>query len=390
MRHPTIKVLLSLMSLSTMTAHAQFNTISPKNDSLLQSIDPFQYMETAMDTANTRRNLYSQFPVAKLGRIFSTQAKARQKQLERKKENYKENPEKVVKTPDFPLFDMSDSLLLSLIKKRLSVCMPLDWVYLTSDYGYRKDPFLQCKKFHDGIDLRCNRHLIYSMLQGRVEKVVYGSTGYGNHIVTTHGHLRFLYGHLSEIYVKEGEYIDAGKVIALSGQSGKSCGPHLHLAMSRLSEGKWKSVNPKPFIVALNDYIGSLDSELKNICGGPSSVPIYNNVELTKESLYEALKRHGVKFPKIVLAQAILETGHFTSRVCRDKLNLFGLRDPKTGEYYAFEDWESSILGYRDWVQNKYKGKPTNEFQYYSFLKNIGYASAKDYIYKVRRIAESL
>lgn len=390
MRHPTIMVLLSLLSMSTLPAHAQFNTISPKNDSLLQSIDPFQYMETAMDTANTIRSRYSQFTIAKLGRNPATLAKAEQMPQVNGRKCFMKAKEKAPKTIGMPVFDMSDSLLLSLIKKRLSVCMPLDWVYLTSDYGYRRDPFSQCKKFHDGIDLRCNRHLIYSMLQGKVEKVVYGNMGYGNHIITTHGHLRFLYGHLSEIYVKEGDNIEAGKIIGLSGESGKSCGPHLHLAMSRLVDGKWKSVNPKPFIEALNNSINEVDTQISEICGNCRKPYIYNNVELTKENLYSALKRHGVKFPKIVLAQAILETGHFTSQVCRDKLNLFGLRNPKTGEYYAFEDWESSILGYKEWVQYKYKGNPTNEFQYYNFLKKIGYASAKDYIYKVRKIAESL
>ena len=47
--------------------------------------------------------------------------------------------------------------------------------------------------------------------------------------------------------------------------------------------------------------------------------------ELTIPNLYAEIIRNGIRHPKIVLAQAILETGWFTSPVCRNKHNLFGL-----------------------------------------------------------------
>ena len=49
---------------------------------------------------------------------------------------------------------------------------------------------------------------------------------------------------------------------------------------------------------------------------------------LNMDRLYATLQKYGIRYPKIVLAQAILETGYFTSRVCLDKNNLFGLRRP--------------------------------------------------------------
>lgn len=90
------------------------------------------------------------------------------------------------------------------------------------------------------------------------------------------------------------------------------------------------------------------------------------------------------QIPEIVLAQAILETGTFKSRLCREGNNLFGLRHSKG--YYTFNHWEESVIAYRDWVQYKHRDGEG----YYTFLKRIGYASAKDYIYKVRKIADRL
>ena len=200
--------------------------------------------------------------------------------------------------------------------------MPLDYLTITSSYGYRHDPFIKCRRFHDGIDLRCGNGLVYSMLPGRVAAVRHGNTGYGNYVVLDHGNLRCLYGHLGEIYAKEGTMVQAGTVVGVVGSSGRSTGPHLHLQLQRLSTGNvWTSVDPLPFIHALNQQAKSFNERLAEIAG--KDPPIYNNVntgakELTIENLYAALKKHGIKYPKIVLAQAILETGRFRSRVCNE------------------------------------------------------------------------
>lgn len=139
-------------------------------------------------------------------------------------------------------------------------------------------------------------------------------------------------------------------------------------------------------------YIGEIDGMMEKM-GCKETVPTARAKEpqpLNRANLFAALKRHGIKHPRIVLAQAILETGNFTSAVCRNKMNLFGLRNPRTGEYFEFPDWESSVIGYRDKVQYRYKGSATNESAYYSWLDRIGYAGSKDYINKVREIAEKL
>lgn len=69
-----------------------------------------------------------------------------------------------------------------------------------------------------------------------------------------------------------------------------------------------------------------------------------NNLpELTIPNLYKEIIRNGILYPKIVLAQAILETGWFRSSVCRNKHNLFGLTNPRTGKYYEFNHWTESV-----------------------------------------------
>lgn len=66
---------------------------------------------------------------------------------------------------------------------------------------------------------------------------------------------------------------------------------------------------------------------------------------LTIPNLYQEIIRNGIRHPKIVLAQAILETSWFRSPLCRNRHNLFGLTNPKTGKYYEFNHWTERCQG---------------------------------------------
>lgn len=79
--------------------------------------------------------------------------------------------------------------------------------------------------------------------------------------------------------------------------------------------------------------------------------------ELTITNLLAEIKKNNIKFPKIVLAHAILETGWFKSSVCRNKHNLFGLTNPRTKSYYEFNHWTESVKAYYNKVQYRYPGK---------------------------------
>ena len=106
---------------------------------------------------------------------------------------------------------------------------------------------------------------------------------------------------------------------------------------------------------------------------------------LTIQNLIAEIEKNGIKYPKIVLAQAILETGWFKSPVCRNKHNLFGLTNPRTGKYYEFNHWTESVKAYYTKVQYRYKGG-----NYLLWLKKIGYAEDPGYIRAVTRVLRQL
>ena len=107
--------------------------------------------------------------------------------------------------------------------------------------------------------------------------------------------------------------------------------------------------------------------------------------ELTIPNLLAEIKKNGIKYPKIVLAQAILETGWFKSSVCRNKHNLFGLTNPRTKTYYEFNHWTESVKAYYTKVQYRYSGG-----NYLLWLKKIGYAEDKGYIRAIIKVLKQL
>ena len=401
MKHTLKCAVVLMLSMNVLESPAQFYTaekVGPAADTLSISTDPYvrdviheTKPKSKAETETKKKSVFRlplpSFLTAKLGNKPPTSKSAQGKAQETSEKSFGKPSKKVVKQPALPFLNTSDSLLLNILERRLTICMPLDYLTITSSYGYRQDPFTKCRRFHDGIDAIGINGFTYSMLPGRVAAVHHGGTGYGNYVILDYGNLRCLYGHLNEIYAKEGTVVQAGTVVGLVGSSGRSTGPHLHLQLQRLTANSWTSVDPLPFIHALNEQVESFNERLVEFADNDTS--IYNNVrvdnkELTIENLYAALKKHGIKFPKIVLAQAILETGYFRSRVCNEHNNLFGLRHSKG--YYSFHHWEESVIAYRDKVQYKHRDGEG----YYSFLKRIGYASAPDYINKVREIASQL
>lgn len=112
-------------------------------------------------------------------------------------------------------------------------CSPLgeNWrSMVTSEFGYRKDPFTGKTKGHSGLDLGAAKGTpIRSALPGTVYVVRYSTSGYGYHVMVDHGGgFVTLYAHCSKILVTEGQTVDAGTVIAEVGSTGRSTGNHLH------------------------------------------------------------------------------------------------------------------------------------------------------------------
>lgn len=130
------------------------------------------------------------------------------------------------------------------------IVMPLNReISITSPYGTRMHPIFGASKFHNGIDLAANYENVYSVLDGIVTETGWDNNGGGNYIKVNHfNRFETAYLHLSEIYYRVGEFVKAGFIIAKSGNSGNSTGPHLHFSVKEFGQ----SINPSHF---LNDLI---------------------------------------------------------------------------------------------------------------------------------------
>jgi len=134
-------------------------------------------------------------------------------------------------------------------KKSLLNCKPgiqpisLDNFYwLSSDFGWRIDPFTKASAFHNGLDFASEPGLnVFATGDGTVSFVKLSNGGYGNIVVIDHGYgYSTKYAHLQKTFVHPGQKVHRGQIIALLGNSGKSTGPHLHYGIEYLG----KSVNP--------------------------------------------------------------------------------------------------------------------------------------------------
>ena len=106
---------------------------------------------------------------------------------------------------------------------------PTDSRKISSEYGYRRDPFTRRLSMHTGLDIAGNHGSpVYATADGKVITAGYDS-GEGNHIVIDHTRgVRTVYMHLSKFAVKEGDTVKKGDVIGYIGSTGRSTGPHIH------------------------------------------------------------------------------------------------------------------------------------------------------------------
>ncbi|MCF0173932.1 MAG: M23 family metallopeptidase [Bacteroidales bacterium] len=117
---------------------------------------------------------------------------------------------------------------------------------ISSPFGNRNDPMSKARKFHEGIDFAMPVGTpIYSVADGKVEKVKLDFFGYGNQVVIDHGFgYKTRYAHMKRINVRVGQSLVRGQYIGDSGNSGKSTGSHLHYEVIF----KGKPVNPYNFV----------------------------------------------------------------------------------------------------------------------------------------------
>ncbi|MGL4403876.1 MAG: peptidoglycan DD-metalloendopeptidase family protein [Fusobacteriaceae bacterium] len=119
------------------------------------------------------------------------------------------------------------------IIKTLNFKMPIKYTGITSPYGTRLHPVLKRYIQHAGVDFRAKYIDVKASKEGRIKFSGYMS-GYGRIIIISHDDgYETRYAHLNKINVKQGQSVASGQLIAQSGNSGRSTGPHLHFEIRR-------------------------------------------------------------------------------------------------------------------------------------------------------------
>jgi len=140
---------------------------------------------------------------------------------------------------------------------------PIKYTGITSKFGWRQHPILKKKEFHRGIDLRAKMNTpVYAPADGIVEWAgFHKKSGFGNLVILQHSYgFRTNFGHLNKIVVKSRQFVRKGTLIAYTGNSGLSNGPHLHYEIRFM----YTTINPYYFIKwSVKNYSTIFEKEKK-------------------------------------------------------------------------------------------------------------------------------
>ncbi|MFT5835242.1 MAG: murein DD-endopeptidase MepM/ murein hydrolase activator NlpD [Sulfurimonas sp.] len=124
---------------------------------------------------------------------------------------------------------------------------PIEYKGVTSKFGYRVHPTLKRKEFHRGLDMKARMKTpVYATADGIVEYAgLHKKSGFGRLVILQHNYgFRTYFGHLNKIVIKSGRFVRKGDLIAYTGNSGMSSGPHLHYELRFIQ----RAVNPFYFV----------------------------------------------------------------------------------------------------------------------------------------------
>jgi uncharacterized FlgJ-related protein len=151
------------------------------------------------------------------------------------------------------------------------------------------------------------------------------------------------------------------------------------------------------FVVSLSIFQRAREKTLVQTKVQVVERPVQKQSGFSKEELLATLKEMNLKFYDIVYAQAIIETGHFTSNIFRNGNNLFGMKfarqRPTTaiGEYKGhakYESWEESVVDYA-LFQAAYMKKCKTREEYLEYLGR-NYAGDPGYVSKIRILTSKI
>ena len=207
----TTKIILSIACtfLLNVTAYAQFNTIGTYNHKRIKTANPPKPVEAPTDSISVEDSISEPTEIEMVGESSFYQT---------------EN-------------------VASLVS------LPLKTIHIGSGFGIRMHPIYHKRMMHNGIDLSARYESVYSMFPGTVIKVGQDNRS-GKFVTVKTGDYTISYCHLSQQYVKVNDFVNAGSILALSGSTGVSTGPHLHLTTKK--DGK--AFNPTILLEYIQKY----------------------------------------------------------------------------------------------------------------------------------------
>jgi murein DD-endopeptidase MepM/ murein hydrolase activator NlpD len=192
-------------------------------------------------------------------------------------------------------------------------CMPTNSTKITSVFGPRH------RRMHNGLDVKVYiGDTIRAAFSGRVRMVKFERRGYGKYVVIRHENgLETIYGHLSKQLVDEDQYVEAGDVIGLGGNTGRSTGSHLHFETRFLGQ----AINPALlFDFEKQDVVA--DSYLYRKRGGnrytPGTTPARGAYASTQQS---SASQGDIRYYKVrqgdTLSRIAKKTGTTVAQLCK-------------------------------------------------------------------------
>ena len=195
----TTKIIFSVLCtfLLNVTAYAQFNTIGTYNHKRIKTANPSKPAEAPTDSVLLADSISEPDIIEKLGNDNTSQS-----------------------------YTDATNVDYSLVS------LPLKSIHIGSGFGMRMHPIYHKRMMHNGIDLSARYENVYSMFPGTVIKVGQDNRS-GKFVTVKTGNYTISYCHLSQQYVKVNDFVNAGTIIACSGNTGASTGPHLHLTTKK-------------------------------------------------------------------------------------------------------------------------------------------------------------
>lgn len=126
---------------------------------------------------------------------------------------------------------------------------------------------------------------------------------------------------------------------------------------------------------------------------GSASFTRRADLPFSPSNVLATMNEIGILYPDIVMAQAKIETGHFTSKVFRENHNLFGMKLPEQrnttaiGEqnnHASYTSWRQSVIDYKLW-QDMVLAKVKGRRAYLRYL-NKYYATNKQYVTLIKKM----